>query len=162
STYAICRRGFAASGLSLAELWQINLNGLRYGLAETGLRRRLMASPKPRAGRRGYDSVFGGARHGLLQSSRPDAPSRPAEPGPGRRRGGRGGPPLSGGPEERRRRGVPGGPHRGALPLARGPQRPGDETLGRRPERGDLRLPLEAAAAVGDPQPADRAAGRPP
>ena len=32
----------ASSGLSLAELWQINLNGLRYGLAETGLRRRLM------------------------------------------------------------------------------------------------------------------------
>ena len=29
-------------GFSLAELWQINLNGLRYGLAETGLRRRLM------------------------------------------------------------------------------------------------------------------------
>jgi len=29
-------------GLSLAELWQLNLNGLRYGLAETGLRRRLM------------------------------------------------------------------------------------------------------------------------
>ena len=29
-------------GLSLAELWQINLNGLRYGLAETGRRRRLM------------------------------------------------------------------------------------------------------------------------
>jgi hypothetical protein len=26
----------------LAELWQIDLNGLRYGLAETGLRRRLM------------------------------------------------------------------------------------------------------------------------
>jgi adenosine deaminase len=29
-------------GFSLAELWQINLNGLRYGLAETGRRRRLM------------------------------------------------------------------------------------------------------------------------
>jgi adenosine deaminase len=29
-------------GFSLPELWQINLNGLRYGLAETGLRRRLM------------------------------------------------------------------------------------------------------------------------
>jgi aminodeoxyfutalosine deaminase len=29
-------------GLSVAELWQINLNGLRYGLAETGLRRRLL------------------------------------------------------------------------------------------------------------------------
>ena len=31
-----------ALGLSLAELWQVNLNGLRYGLAETGRRRRLM------------------------------------------------------------------------------------------------------------------------
>jgi aminodeoxyfutalosine deaminase len=31
-----------ALGLSLGELWQVNLNGLRYGLAETGLRRRLM------------------------------------------------------------------------------------------------------------------------
>ena len=29
-------------GLSLAELWALNLNGLRFGLAETGLRRRLM------------------------------------------------------------------------------------------------------------------------
>lgn len=29
-------------GLSLAELWQINLNGLRYALAETGVRRRLL------------------------------------------------------------------------------------------------------------------------
>jgi adenosine deaminase len=29
-------------GLTPAELWQINLNGLRYGLAETGTRRRLM------------------------------------------------------------------------------------------------------------------------
>jgi aminodeoxyfutalosine deaminase len=29
-------------GLSLPLLWQINLNGLRYGLAETGVRRRLM------------------------------------------------------------------------------------------------------------------------
>ena len=29
-------------GLSPPELWQINLNGLRHGLAETGLRRRLM------------------------------------------------------------------------------------------------------------------------
>jgi adenosine deaminase len=29
-------------GFSLAELWQINLNGLRYGLAETATRRRLM------------------------------------------------------------------------------------------------------------------------
>jgi aminodeoxyfutalosine deaminase len=29
-------------GLSVAELWQINLNGLRFGLAETGLRRRLL------------------------------------------------------------------------------------------------------------------------
>jgi aminodeoxyfutalosine deaminase len=29
-------------GLSIPDLWQINLNGLRYGLAETGLRRRLL------------------------------------------------------------------------------------------------------------------------
>jgi aminodeoxyfutalosine deaminase len=29
-------------GFSEAELWQINLNGLRYGLADTGLRRRLL------------------------------------------------------------------------------------------------------------------------
>ena len=29
-------------GLSLRELWELNLNGLRYGLAETGVRRRLM------------------------------------------------------------------------------------------------------------------------
>jgi len=36
------RLAHEALGLSLAELWQINLNGLRYGLAETGLRRRLM------------------------------------------------------------------------------------------------------------------------
>lgn len=30
------------TGLSLEELWQINLNGLRYGLAEAALRRRLL------------------------------------------------------------------------------------------------------------------------
>jgi aminodeoxyfutalosine deaminase len=29
-------------GLSLDQLWDINLNGLRFGLAETALRRRLM------------------------------------------------------------------------------------------------------------------------
>jgi aminodeoxyfutalosine deaminase len=29
-------------GLDLATLWQVNLNGLRFGLAETGLRRRLL------------------------------------------------------------------------------------------------------------------------
>jgi aminodeoxyfutalosine deaminase len=29
-------------GFSPAELWQLNLNGLRYGLAETGVRRRLL------------------------------------------------------------------------------------------------------------------------
>jgi hypothetical protein len=29
-------------GISEAELWQINLNGLRYGLADVGLRRRLV------------------------------------------------------------------------------------------------------------------------
>jgi len=36
------RLAHEALGLSLGELWQINLNGLRYGLAETGLRRRLL------------------------------------------------------------------------------------------------------------------------
>lgn len=30
-------------GLSLAELWEINLNGLRYGLADVALRRTLMS-----------------------------------------------------------------------------------------------------------------------
>jgi adenosine deaminase len=29
-------------GLNMAEVWDLNLNGLRYGLAETGLRRRLL------------------------------------------------------------------------------------------------------------------------
>jgi adenosine deaminase len=29
-------------GLSVRELWELNMNGLRYGLAETGIRRRLM------------------------------------------------------------------------------------------------------------------------
>jgi aminodeoxyfutalosine deaminase len=36
------RRAQAELGLSLATLWQLNLNGLRYGLAETPLRRRLL------------------------------------------------------------------------------------------------------------------------
>jgi aminodeoxyfutalosine deaminase len=36
------RRAHEEVGLSLEELWQVNLNGLRFGLAETGLRRRLM------------------------------------------------------------------------------------------------------------------------
>jgi adenosine deaminase len=36
------RLAHEALGLPLAELWQINLNGLRYGLAETAVRRRLM------------------------------------------------------------------------------------------------------------------------
>jgi len=36
------RLAHEALGFSLGELWQINLNGLRYGLAETGRRRRLM------------------------------------------------------------------------------------------------------------------------
>jgi adenosine deaminase len=35
-------RAHAELGLTLAQLWQINLNGLRYALAETGLRRRLL------------------------------------------------------------------------------------------------------------------------
>jgi adenosine deaminase len=29
-------------GLNMAEVWDLNLNGLRYGLAETGLRRKLL------------------------------------------------------------------------------------------------------------------------
>ncbi len=33
---------YLEAGLSLAELWQMNLNGLRYGLAETPVRRRLL------------------------------------------------------------------------------------------------------------------------
>jgi adenosine deaminase len=36
------RRARDELGLSLRELWELNLNGLRYGLAETGVRRRLM------------------------------------------------------------------------------------------------------------------------
>jgi adenosine deaminase len=36
------RRARDEMGFSMAELWQINLNGLRYGLADTGLRRRLI------------------------------------------------------------------------------------------------------------------------
>jgi adenosine deaminase len=36
------RRAHTELGLSLETLWQINLNGLRYALAETPLRRRLL------------------------------------------------------------------------------------------------------------------------
>jgi aminodeoxyfutalosine deaminase len=36
------QRGHEELGLNAAELWELNLNGLRYGLAETGLRRRLL------------------------------------------------------------------------------------------------------------------------
>jgi adenosine deaminase len=36
------RRACEEAGLSMAELWQADLNGLRYGLADTALRRRLM------------------------------------------------------------------------------------------------------------------------
>ena len=36
-------------GLTLRELWELNLNGLRYGLAETGVRRRLMTEFKAAA-----------------------------------------------------------------------------------------------------------------
>jgi aminodeoxyfutalosine deaminase len=35
-------RAHLEAGLSVAELWQMNLNGLRHGLADTGLRRRLL------------------------------------------------------------------------------------------------------------------------
>jgi len=38
-------------GLSVAELWQLNLNGLRFGLADTALRRRLMQEFQDSAGR---------------------------------------------------------------------------------------------------------------
>lgn len=37
------RRAHHEVGLSLDQLWQIDLNGLRYGLAETSLRRRLLS-----------------------------------------------------------------------------------------------------------------------
>jgi aminodeoxyfutalosine deaminase len=36
------RRAHEEVGISLEKLWQINLNGLRFGLADVGLRRRLM------------------------------------------------------------------------------------------------------------------------
>jgi adenosine deaminase len=36
------RRGRDELGLTMGELWEMNLNGLRYGLAETAVRRRLM------------------------------------------------------------------------------------------------------------------------
>jgi len=36
------RRARDELGLSMRELWELNLNGLRHGLAETGIRRRLM------------------------------------------------------------------------------------------------------------------------
>jgi aminodeoxyfutalosine deaminase len=36
------RRGSDELGLSVRELWELNLNGLRYGLAETTVRRRLI------------------------------------------------------------------------------------------------------------------------
>jgi len=36
------RRGRDELGLTMDELWEMNLNGLRYGLAETAVRRRLM------------------------------------------------------------------------------------------------------------------------
>jgi adenosine deaminase len=37
--------------LNVAELWELNLNGLRYGLADTGLRRKLLVEFEE-AGRR--------------------------------------------------------------------------------------------------------------
>src|SRR5262249_40063226 len=36
-------RAEAELGFTPAELWELNLNGLRYGLADTGLRRRLLS-----------------------------------------------------------------------------------------------------------------------
>ncbi len=50
----LCReyeRAHSELGLSPAQLWQMNLNGLRYGLADTGLRRLLLCEFKE-AGRR--------------------------------------------------------------------------------------------------------------
>jgi len=43
------RRAREELGLTLRELWELNLNGLRYGLAETGVRRRLMTEFKAAA-----------------------------------------------------------------------------------------------------------------
>ena len=43
------RRARDELGLTLRELWELNLNGLRYGLAETGVRRRLMTEFKAAA-----------------------------------------------------------------------------------------------------------------
>ncbi len=43
------RRARGELGLTLRELWELNLNGLRYGLAETGVRRRLMTEFKAAA-----------------------------------------------------------------------------------------------------------------
>ena len=49
-------------GLSLAELWELNLNGLRYGLAETGVRRRLFREFERSADAAGLGVA--GASHG--------------------------------------------------------------------------------------------------
>jgi aminodeoxyfutalosine deaminase len=43
------QRAHEELGLTLRELWELNLNGLRYGLAETGVRRRLMTEFKAAA-----------------------------------------------------------------------------------------------------------------
>jgi adenosine deaminase len=51
-------RAHAEVGLSFDQLWQINLNGLRFGLADVGLRRRLM-----------QEFVAEGARLGLTCAS---------------------------------------------------------------------------------------------
>jgi len=50
-------------GLSMGELWQLNLNGLRYGLAETGVRRRLFRAFAEAALREGISGA-GGAGNG--------------------------------------------------------------------------------------------------
>jgi adenosine deaminase len=61
------RRAHEEVGLSVEELWQLDLNGLRYGLAETGLRRRLLAEFEER----GRELGLGAARAGLAAAPDP-------------------------------------------------------------------------------------------
>ena len=43
-------RRFLSTGVSMSELWELNLNGLRFGLADAALRRRLLRSFRDEAG----------------------------------------------------------------------------------------------------------------
>ena len=61
------RRAHEEVGLSVEELWQLDLNGLRYGLAETGLRRRLLAEFEER----GRELGLGGSRAGVAAAPDP-------------------------------------------------------------------------------------------